>query len=216
MNVHVINPSITNAPGEAKAGSHGQRSRRKLIVLLVAALLICAVAGIWWFGFASSRGMPAANAEPVRVARFVASSQFQKIPEQQRLAYLDAVREGKEKIAEAYDHKQITASEYESALLNAWISRSLKHVDEYFQHRDGKPRQEMLERVVNKGEKKRLSTTRPSPSTIYDKDPYELDVVKQLVAGWPDDRRAQWEGFRRALQKRRQELHVSVASGIWY
>jgi hypothetical protein len=180
-----------------------------LLVLIV----LAGMAAAWrlWLG-----APPSLTADPVRLAKFASSPKFEALPDEQRRQYMDAVREGKDDWYEAYAKHQLTSQQYENALLNAWISRSLEHSNEYALLRAGTPRQIFLDRIVRKGEKKRLATTRPAQSTLFDKDPYDLDEVKKLVAGWPPERRAQWEEFRKAVRERQAALGVKPRSGIWY
>jgi hypothetical protein len=159
---------------------------------------------------------PAPKDAPVAVSKFVASGGFQKLEETDQRAYMDAMRKDKKEVAKAYAGGQISASEYEKALLAAWIGRSMTHMEEYAKLKPGTPREQFLNRLVKKGEEKRKATTKPSPSTIYDQDPYDLDEVKKMVAGWPPERREQWDALRDALRQARQQRKLQTASGIWY
>jgi hypothetical protein len=175
-------------------------------------LLACLIAASWlWLN-----RIPATDADPATLAAFISSPRFEKLPELARRDLLDALREGKDDIYEAYAKHQISAQQYETALLNIWISRSLKHISEYSQLQPGPPRQQFLDRLVKKGEKKRQSTTRPTPSTLFDSDPYDNPVVKKMVASWPAERRALWDELRSALRQRRIERGFPPSSGIWY
>ena len=211
MSVHTIQSGVRSPSGPAGSERPFWRRRATLVFSSIILALVAGGLAAW-----SLTRPPPASGEPLKVAKFIGTQQFQSLPDVDKRPYMDALREGKEEIADAYARKQITAGEYETALLNAWIARTLKHVDEFSKLKDGKPRQQMLDRIVTKGEKKRISTTRPSPSIMFGRDPYELDTVKSTVASWPAERRAQWDEFKDALRKRRRERGMPVDSGIWY
>jgi hypothetical protein len=193
---------------------HASSGRRRLDAMVGVAAVVLAVFICAWRLWLNR--VPPTDADPAKLAAFISSPRFERLPELARRDYLDALREGKDDIYQAYAKHQISAQQYETALLNIWISRSLKHVDEYSQLRPGLPRQQFLDRLVTKGEKKRQSTTRPSPNTLFDSDPYDNAFVKNLVAGWPSERRALWEELRSALRQRRTERGFPPSSGIWY
>jgi hypothetical protein len=211
VSVDTIQSDLSSPSPRRESNTRFSRRRLVIISLMIAIIVGGGGVAIWLL-----QRPPAPTGEPVKVAKYIASPQFQTLADSDKRPYMDALREGKEEIAEAYARKQITAPEYENALLNAWIARTLKHVDEFAKLRDGKPRQQMLDRIITKGEKKRTATTRPTPSIIYSQDPYELASVKTMVAAWPAERQAQWNEFRDALRKGRQERGVPVNSGIWY
>jgi hypothetical protein len=202
---------------ETRASS--SRPRRKAALSLVALLIVlCACWATWslWLGDAIA-APDTKNVDPVKVARYVASPRFERLPETQRRAYMDAVREEKDKIVSAYARKQISSQEFEAALLNAWISRSLNHTEEFAKiPATGGKRERYVDRIVERGETLHKEIPRPAGSSLWDKDPYELEVVQKLVGSWPAERRAQWEDFRRALRARRAAKSVSETSGIWY
>jgi hypothetical protein len=207
-------PNTSGGSAAPWAGATAQPAaprRRRIMILSIVIAACVAVALTHWL-----KRPPAASAGAVKVSRFVASAQIEKIPDAEKRSYLDAVREDKKDIYQAYAKQQITPREYENALLSAWISRTLKHVDDFSKLEPGPKRTMFLDRIVNKGEKKRRTTTRPSTSTIYDRDPYDLPEVQRVVATLAPDERVHWNEFRDALRKYRLSKRVQPSSGIWY
>ena len=196
------------------------RSRRNVALSMVALLIVlgaCWATWSLWLGDALAAPDIDKNVDPVKVARYVASPRFERLPETQRRVYMDAAREQKDQVVAAYSKKQISPQELEAALLNAWISRSLNHMEEFEKiPPTGGKRERYLDRIVNKEGVERKEISRLVESTVWDKDPYELNVVQNLVASWQPERRAQWEDFRSALRARRAANGASQGSGIWY
>ena len=197
----------------AAAASARRRRRRRALGALGALAIGIALWGVWSFWLGAP---PAASAEPAKVARFVSSTKFEEMSQDQRREYMDAIREDREKVFDAYAKKQIDSQQYEALLLNVWISRTLKHSDAFAKLPPGPKRDKYLDRIVNYSEKNRLATTRPADARIWDKDPYELDSVKKLVASWPAERLSQWEDLRQSLRARQVARRVKAVSGIWY
>jgi hypothetical protein len=194
--------------------AHRSKLSRKLTIA-AAAVVVLLVVGWWLRGNAAQP--PSPDVAPAKLAKYVMSPRLDQLPDEQRRVFMDALREDKDKLAEAYyQKKQIGTPEYETILLNIWISRALKHATDFSKVPEGAKREQFLDRIVKKGEEKRVATTRPMGSTIWDKDPYELDSVKRLVAAWPAERQSQWEDFRKALRARQVAKRVPPVSGIWY
>jgi hypothetical protein len=187
--------------------------RRKLAIAAGALVVLLAVG--WWLRGDVAQP-PKTDVAPAKLAKFVSSPKLDRLPDDQRRAFMDSLREDKDKLAEAYEKKQLSTPEYEAMLLNIWISRAIKHATEFSKLPERGKREQFLDRIVKKGEEKRVATTRPAGSTIWEKDPYELDSVKRLVAAWPAERQAQWEDFRKALRARQVAKRVPPVSGIWY
>jgi hypothetical protein len=191
------------------------RGRRYARLFSILAAVVVGLGGwaVWslWLGAA-----PPGNGEPAKVARFISSTKFERLNDEERREYIDALRKDKAKLWDAYAKKQISTREYEDLLLNVWISRGLKHSDAFAKLPPGPKREKYLDQIIEYSEKKRLTTTRPADSTIWDKNPYELDSVKKLVASWPAERQAQWDDLRQSLRARQVAKRAKAVTGIWY
>jgi len=178
-------------------GLDQNRAGRTATILFAAipALVVAALLG-WRM---MPKPAPPPNGDPVQIAKFINTSQFESLSEYDKKQYMRTLRKKLPDVEKAANEGKLSRSEYAYAVENAWMIRQLEHMEAYYQLPEGPERQKYLDSLVEKGSK---STGNAVP-TIKNEGMRE-EIAKRWLASWPEDRRKQWEEFRRVSHEKKQ------------
>jgi hypothetical protein len=191
-------------PNRLRWGRHGRARVIGLVLAIIPAAVVAALIG-WRM---VPKPAPSPNGDIVAVAKFVSSSQFDSLTESQKKPYMHALRKRLADLANAAGAGKISKSEYAYALEQIWMIRQLEHLEQYYQLPPGVEREKFLDALTEKGVK--ASATQPAPPAKN--AALREEIVKSWLASWPEDRRQQWEEFRKAITSKKQAASSKPAA----
>jgi hypothetical protein len=158
------------------------------------------------------------NDEPAKLAQWVSSPAFDKLPFDQREAYMKVIDRRKTQIAQAYSAGQINDVEYRKALQAAHLGERLDDMKKYYSRPAGKTRDAYLDKMVAKDAKKK-DQLKLNPTAKKEKKeekiPRDSSEEEAEINTWPPEVRVQYMQFKAALNERRKiykEIHPSSKS----
>jgi hypothetical protein len=174
------------------------RKNRNWVFAGILALVAAAAITIWatW----SPKPTPP-TADVAALAKFVRTSQFNKLPEAEKRPYMKALREGMSQLVEARNQGRISQNDYEAAYLNAYLERKLDDMEEFFQLPEAKRKQVLLAEYVNKQRAKPATVSASTATPPQPDEQKEEDFVDDRVETWPPEERAKWEEYRKAVKE---------------
>src|SRR5262245_28219973 len=92
---------------------------------------------------------PPASGDPVTLAKFVASSDFDRLTEPQKRPYRAALRSKSKELASALQGGRLSREQYDEAYLNGWLSRQIDHMGDFFTLPVANREQAWAERYLN-------------------------------------------------------------------
>jgi hypothetical protein len=194
---------------QTKPISSGERASRRSLVLwggLSALAVIIVVAVIWRFALQR----PAASGDPVKVAKYVASSRFLGLDFIEQRNYCKAMREAREALKSAREAERLSAAEYDAAKGAAWIGGKLEHLNDYLEQPTAKEKRAYIDKMlIRRQEKKTQAAT--IPLEIIDDSAAETKMkeskeVTRIVNTWSRRRKGEFEDFLKATSQRKSEL----------
>jgi len=184
------------AKGKKKPMTPEQRQQMLVIGIAAAVVLGVGVAVYSYFGYSRSKNAPVRlDAEPLSIANFVASPAFDQLPFEKQRLYMKELAGKRKELDADYKAGKIKKEDLEDALAVGWLGKQLKHIDTYFSLNELDKKYE-LDKILddnlrNPGEKDEVSKDKKK--------------VKSLVERFPDQRRRDFESFRKALKEREKE-----------
>jgi hypothetical protein len=152
---------------------------------------------------------PRLNDEPWKIAEFVSTTTYGKLPFERQLTYMDVLDDKEDAIAQAYNEHKLDDQQYAAALQAAYLGKHLKRAKNYAEKATPRAREAYLDKVIEKKKKndnekpKSKGTTTPvDAEEIKRDDSEEQDTINR----WPSDAQAQWTGYRMALKARKDYL----------
>jgi hypothetical protein len=169
--------------------------------MAVSAGVIVVVAIVALTVYATSRNeIPSADSDPLTLAKFVTTEQFEDLLEVQKRAYMRTLRLHADQLTGALKEGKLTRDEYEQARHNIWLERQFDKMDDYFKLPPGAARMNYLDELMqSKIEKRRNPKPRdPNEPATDDDSPF----MEERKSHWPSDLKARWKEFRNALDQR--------------
>lgn len=197
----------------------GVRGGRNRVIVWVGVATVALVAiGIWAIASRSTAPDPASS-DPVELAKYVATDDFEKLPPDQKRPYMKRVRQTMKQITDARREDRITKQQYRAAYVCAWMERKLDDMDAYYAIPAAR-RAAAVDKELRSKQKKSAGPTKPDDSEklLYDdpegrqkfeemKDDFEDDYVDAL----PPELRQHWEQYRQDYKSRRDALETTRA-----
>ena len=177
------------------------RNNSKWLVVGGVVVVIAAAVAFWAM---RSPKLPSASDDPAALAKFVRTSQFNKLPEAEKRPYMKALRKSMAQVTEARNQGRISQNDYEAAYLNAYLERKLDHMDEFFSMPEAKRKQALLAEYVKKNRAKPATTEASASVPSGPEEQKEDDFVQHRVKKWPAEEQAKWEEYRKALKEAKQ------------
>ena len=147
---------------------------------------------------------PAPTADPVSVAKYVASPEFAQLPLEQRKPYLRELRSQTKELVEAAKAGKITREERTAALRNAISAGARIEMANYFALPAGPERVALLDRLIDEQERMReYAAQRPQEST--QSASHAMAQMKQFAESLPPAERIKMAEFGLAFFNRRAE-----------
>ena len=193
----------------SKGGRWG--ASRALTILFAAVPAIVLVTLLGWKMMPSSRPQP--NGDPVAIAKFVNTHQFESLTENEKKAYMRTLRKKLAEVEAAMGRGAITRSEYAYAVEQAWMIRQLEHMEAYFRLTPGAEREKYLDQLVEKGSAATTNPAAAAPPTSSKNQALRDEIEKSWLNSWPEDRRKQWEEFRKVSHAKKQAATRSATGG---
>ena len=172
---------------------------RATTVLFVTLPAIILLALLGWKMMPVARPNP--NGDPVAIAKFVNTHQFESLTENEKKAYMRTLRKKIGDVEAATKGGAVTKSEYAYAVEQAWMFRQLEHMENYYQLPPGPQREQYLDQLAEKGA---TPSTHPAPSVTSKNQAMRDEIEKSWLKNWPEDRRQQWEDFRKLTHAKKQ------------
>lgn len=175
------------------------RRRPALYLAVGAAAVLLLLMGGW----AMWQSPPAPEGDPVDLAKFVATSRYEALPEEDKRPYMKLIRSGMDEIAAAARDGRLTQQEYEAAYLNAKLERRIDDMKDYFSH-PAATRQKVLAAEYRKKASSSKPATAGGDEPPQPDDETEDDYFEKRVEQWPPEEQEKWEEFRRARKKAKE------------
>jgi hypothetical protein len=159
---------VSAQPIAAKAAGSSRKT-----MLIAAAVVVLAVGSIAAWKMRPVK-MPSLSSDPVTIAKFVSSPDFERLKESQRQPYRIALRAKTKELAAGLQSGQLTREQYEEAYLNGWLARQMDHMGDFY----------------------RLPVAKePQP-------PHEVEkaFIQRVTRNWDEDEQAKWDQFRQATK----------------
>jgi len=134
----------------------------------------------------------ALNSDPITLAKYMSSSDFQQLDEIHKRPYRETIRSKNKELAKAYAEGKLTRAEYDEAYLNGWLARQMDHMGDYFRLPVA-DRKYVWAEQYNKKKASKAPSTDPVPT-----DEVEKAFIQRVISTWPADEQAEWDEFRRA------------------
>ena len=206
-----MTPTMTKPPpGRPKGMPFSKDDPKRQQKLLVggiggAALVIAIVLAVIFRPWHTP--VPRLNDEPYKLAQLAASSDFNKIPFEQREVYMKMMDHKRDIISQAYASGKITDVEYRKALEAAHLGKHLALMRKFYERAPGPARDAYLDKVLDKRDKKR-DTRKHNTDAKQEKKEQDLlrdDSDEDIEIGnWPADVQTQWKTYRAALADRKK------------
>lgn len=211
---HFSSPTVGTG-GVAPPGRSGSR-RTGVWVAVTAGVIVVAAAAVW---LATRGSRPEPGGDPIEIAQFVATEDFDRLPEPDKRAYMARLRENVDALKSARSAGRLSEDEYRLASYYAWLERKLDRVDDYFDEPSGKARQRYLDELLQKrqakqktspgtagqGQPQQASAAVPAQSGAKAVDDDEDDRdrwLEERMKRWTAEERTRWEEFDDAFDAR--------------
>jgi hypothetical protein len=155
---------------------------------------VCVAVTAVWLYASFGGSLPPINSDPIVLAKFVNTRQFNRLDEHRRRPYMKVMRGNAKLIADAFQSGRLTQSEYEQAYFCGWMDRQIDHMHDYFRQPESK--REQFLKGAHAAKLKTAVTIGPVP-------PHEAEVrfVQEWVSRWPEEKKEEWDEFRRASKR---------------
>jgi hypothetical protein len=202
-----------NAPAAAAAVPEKAPLNPKLLYGTIAggALLVVIVALLVWRPWKTEP--PRLNEEPWKIAKFVASPEFKKLPFERQFTYMDVLDDKEPAIAQAYKEKKLNDEEYAAALQGAYLGKHLKRAKNYAEKGTARAREMYLDKLIEKKKKGGSDKGKTKGTEPLDADEIKRDDTEEqeTISKWPAEAQAQWTAYRMALKSRKEALKEEKA-----
>jgi len=177
------------------AGSEGAKKK----IWISAGVIAVAIASLAAWKLRPVK-MPPLDADPVVLAKFVSSSDFDRVKEQQKSPYRIALRAKSKELADALKDGRLTKEEYDEAYLNGWLARQQARMRSFFRLPVANRQQVWTEQYVQKNlNDKPNGVPMPAPAV-------EKAFVARVVGAWPEEEQAMWEDYRSVAKEAKRKL----------
>ena len=137
--------------------------------------------------------LPPLNSDPIVLAKFVSSPDFERVNEQQKRPYRIALRAQTKELAAALKTGELTREQYDEAYLNGWLARQMDHMGDFMRLPIASRQQAWNDYYVKK--LKQPAAKEPQPAHEVEKA-----FLQRVVSTWPQDEQEKWEDFRQATK----------------
>ena len=146
---------------------------------------------------------PRLNEEPWKIAKFVSTPDFKKLPFERQYSYMYVLDDKEPAIAQAYTEKKLNDTEYAAALQAAYLGKHLKRARNYAEKGTARARELYLDKLIEKKKKadKKTKATEPADAEEIKRDDTE---EQETINTWPTEIQAQWTAYRMALKGRKE------------
>jgi hypothetical protein len=191
----------TKPVGRAKKPMTAEE-QKQLAVVGVAAVVVALVGySIYvYFNNSGRSGVPRLNEPPVRIARFIGTTDFDQLPYDRQRLYMKELSGKKKELETEFRAGKLKQDEWEDTLAVLWLGKQFKHIDHY--HGLGPfDKKAYIDELIDDEIKDDMEDAgKPKDDVKRDKD-----KVKRIVARFPDQERRAYDAFRHALKEREKE-----------
>ena len=191
--MQTMNPTTTARP-EARPESRTRRRRRVVAAACVAVALLAGGGVKLWLDYRT----PSPDADPERLARYMASPAFAALPDARKAPYMEAFQR-------ASDRNELTPEQQRDVIGNRGGKDPIR---QYFSLPPGMERVRFLDDVIDRVLKSEKEANRPQPPAKEGEKPIRIDGGRLADAIPPEDR-ARMSQFLRELHERRVARGVS-------
>ena len=183
---------------------------RRRAVLVAAVVVVTGAVGavVMW-----RRTAPPPTGDTLEVARFVGSDQFEKLPEEEKGPYLEAVRKGVPRLIEASNKGELSDDDHLSAVGRAMGDPMRRALDEYFALPKGPERERYLDRMINEQEKIKRE---PPPTAPKNMKPVQFKRGPAAMDSQPPEQRARMAELMGDLNRRREARGLGETEGFLF
>ena len=196
--------AAATAPGDPK------NNKRNLYISggIGAAVVLGLIALLVWRPWTPEP--PRLNSPVHEIAKFSATSDFEKLPFERQYTYMELLDDKKEGIEQAYEQGQLTDDEFRRALQMAWFGERVGRARNYFSKPPGRERTAYLDKLLDKRDKKKAEgdksedpdeDVKPLKASDIGRDDSRQD---EQIAAWPAEVQAQWQEFKNAYDQRKE------------
>jgi hypothetical protein len=174
--------------------------------------LVAAVVVLWQ----AVTAPPPMNAPIDKIAVFVASSGYGKLPFGKQAQFMEKLYEQKKELAGAFARGKFNRTVAQTAVNYAWCGGRLREMRLYASAGEGAERDQMLEMLAEKTldktqQKKKTAKSATQPAVVVEEPDdglpkHEQWAEKAIPAKWPDDVQRQWQRFHNDIEARVAEL----------
>jgi hypothetical protein len=174
-----------------------QRQQMMVIGIAAAVVLGVGLAIYAYFGYTRSKNAPPPlDAQPLSIAQFVASPKFDLLPFEKQRLYMKELAGKRKELEAEYKAGKLQKEPLEDALAVGWLGKQLKHIDTYYSLNE-LDKKYLLDKILD-GQLRENAEGKDELSKDKKK-------VTSLVERFPDQRRRDYESFRKALKEREKE-----------
>ena len=130
-----VKPGAAGAGAKPKRAPMGKEQKHQLIVIGIAAAVVCSVGVAIYAYFNYSRTShkpPRLDAAPVVMAKFIATNDFDHLPFDRQRLYMKELSGKKKELEEQYKAGNLSKNDLEDALSVVWLGKQFKHLDHYY------------------------------------------------------------------------------------
>src|SRR4051794_14487885 len=192
---------LSPQPIAAKMAAKTAGSSRKTMLISGAAVVVLAVASIAAWKMRPVK-MPPLSSDPITIAKFVSSPDFDRLREPQRQPYRIALRARTKELAAGLQSGQLTREQYDEAYLNGWLARQIDHMGDFYRLPIASRQQAWNEYYTKK--MKQPSAKEPQP-------PHEVEkaFLQRVTRNWDEDEQAKWDQFRQATKNAKKNASAN-------
>jgi hypothetical protein len=220
---------MTSTTSSAKVPPGGKASAGKTPITKKQILILCGVAAgialivsVYFAWQKMKPSVPRMDSPTPVIAKYVMSDHFAAQPFDMQAQFMKLLEERNEKsktdpnggkeLDKAFEHGQITETEYRNALQLAWFGKHLARVDKYASQ-GGPQKQAYLDELIikklNEDEAERRNPKPPKENDISG-NPSAAEE-KARMDKWPAEVRERWNQYEKAYKDRKRLIEAARA-----
>ena len=203
---------------------NGMDRRRRRLALIAAAVALGLVLAVV-FALRGGRDRAVRGDDPIALATFIRTAEFDALPSEQKVPYLHSVRKQMSQIESARREGRIDGKAYRDAYICTWMARKLDDMQDYYKLPPAK-RSAWLDREVADDGPPGKSAPAPASADVspdggllYDDaeerkkfDEAKDEFEEEFLERWTPDARRKWEEFRKVYKARRDRARPAGRS----
>jgi len=194
-----VKPGAAGAGAKPKRAPMGKEQKHQLIVIGIAAAVVCSVGVAIYAYFNYSRTShkpPRLDAAPVVMAKFIATNDFDHLPFDRQRLYMKELSGKKKELEEQYKAGNLSKNDLEDALSVVWLGKQFKHLDHYYSLGELDKKNYLDELIDDQLKDDPKGKDEPSK---------DKSKIKGVVERFPDRERRDYDAFRKSLKEREKE-----------